>query len=349
MAVLAGALGWSVSALLGGRSNTASGGHILLLTSARLLALGSLDGTGLTQFVALGTLGGSQAFAAPGGRLLLSDAGDTVTLRDGRPVKHSTPLYQTLDSTGLIRSAAPFADGAADIVFSTNFDPDTPQSQINLVPVGGGRPRALGAGVTSVGDPQQAAAFVTVAARPSSRVSEGQMPAVTAIVHRVAGGAASTVVTTAQVGRDLGLTGAAALSLNPLPDPTGRFLAVGAYDVKAAVSRGLVVYTRAGRLVARASATPTGPLAWNPAGTKLLYSTARGAVVWVPGGSTEQLSTSSSAAMLQGCVWSPDGSRAVCLGYSGQRQSYDAWVVVDLAKRTATAHPPAGIPLLWVK
>lgn len=363
VAVAVGGAGWGVSRLAGGggASGTPSG-RILVLTNLHALALVQPNGL-QPQTLPLpdaNPLGGSVGFVAPGGGLLLTDAGDTVTLRDGRPVAHSTALYQPLSAggqdcsqgycqtlTGLFETNFPFADDARSVVFSvppatsgTGSGP-APVAPVYVVPVTGGTARGLGTGDGYAGDPQAAAAFVAVRARGAAT------PIDTAIEHRVAGGATTTVVTSAQVAQALGRSGTP-LTLEPHPDPTGRLLAVVADDPTSGEVVGLVVYTRTGQLVARAPGAPDGPPSWSPSGRQLLVSTPSGAQLWTPGQAATPIAAPASAGLLQFCVWSPDERQALCQAYSGQGQSTSGWVLFDLAARSARSYASPGVPLYWV-
>jgi hypothetical protein len=363
--VLAGAGfgSWAIyNSVSGGDSNASN--RLLVLTGAKFLATAQPDGSAVKQFAQFGLIGGSTGYVSPGGRTLLTNTGDTVVLRDGKPVSHSTALYAPFAATSIVKNTgggvydspvgiftlAPFADRGADVVFSTpellpNGTPGSRQA-VSIVATNGGKARSLGVVDDYVGDPQQAAAFVSVPAAGQAD-SSGNL-ADTAIEHRVAGGPTSTVITTTQVAKDLGLAEVPQMSLGPLPDPSGKELAVVARHPWGE-PLGLLVYTRTGQLVAHTNAAPAGPLNWNPVGSKLLFDTGHGAAVWTPGGGTQIIATPADASLIQSCVWSPDGNQTVCLGYPGQEQRYDVWVDFDLAKGTARTYPQAGIPLLWLK
>ena len=327
----AGVGGWAIyNSVRSDGGSGSPGDRILLMTGAKFLALAEPDGTGVQQFTRFGAIGGSMGFVSPDGRTLLTDTGDTVALRDGEPVSHSTALYTPLASTTVVKNTGggvysssgsiftltPFADHGADVVFSTpellpNGDPSSLQA-VDIVPTAGGKARSLGLADDYVGDPQQAAAFVSVPAKGQAN-SSGDL-ADTAIEHRVAGGPTTTLVTAAQITKDLGLAQTPQLSLGLFPDPTGKALAVVVRDVGSDQTLGVLVYSRAGKLVAHTSTAAVGPLNWNPTGSKLMFDTGHGAAVWTPGGSTQRIPIPSNASLFQNCVWSPDGSRAVCLG-----------------------------------
>lgn len=365
VAVLAGAgVGsWAIYNSVSGGGSSGASNHLLVLTGAKFLAFEKPDGSVVKQFDRLGAIAGSTGYVSPDGRTLLTDTGDTVALRDGEPVSHSTALYAPFASTSIVKNTgggvydspvgvftlAPFADHGADVVFSTpellpNGIPGSRQA-VSIVATKGGRARSLGVVDDYAGDPQQAAAFVSVPAAGQANSSGNLVD--TAIEHRVVGGPTTTVVTTTQVAKDLGLAETPQMSLDPLPDPSGKELAVVA-RYPWGEPLGLLVYTRAGKLVTRTNTAPAGPLNWNPAGSKLLFDTGHGAAVWTPGGGTQIIPTPPSASLIQSCVWSPDGNQAVCLGSPGQQQRYDVWVDFDLAKGAARTYPQAGVPLLWL-
>lgn len=339
-----------------GSASASTSGQVLVLTEARTLVEAAPDGTHLRPLAGFGGMGGGQGVVAPDGRVLVTDAGDTVSLQGGRPLAHSTALYPAMSHlgqdcsagycqalSGIVDSAQPFADGGRSVVFSvldyTGTGP-VPPARIELVATAGGDPRSLGSGDAYAADPTGPAAFVATRARPNGGDASIEL--------RTAGGAHSTVVTAQQVTRDLGRPGPAP-SLVPHPDPTGQRLAVTADDPASGAVLGLLVYTRSGRLVARAAEPPTGPVSWSPSGGQLLYRAASGAVLWTPGQVSTSIALPATAALLESCVWSPDGHAALCLGYPGPRQHYDAWVRLDLVARTVRTSPALGVPLLWTR
>ena len=376
LVVLAGAAvgAWAAYGAVSGGSGAASG-KVLAFNTLQQLVLANPDGSKPVAFSKLGIIGGHNAYVAPDGRVMVTDAGDVVTLEDGRPVSHSTALYEPLAGGGFtcsgvgpcyatngeIDSSYPFADGAADVLFTLGYDPRKLQNLIKLVPTSGGRAQQLGEGVDYAGDPQQPAAFVSVAARqePSTvRIGEragSSTPAVSAVEHVTVGGAATPVVTAAQITKDLKIAGHPALSLGLAPDPTGKLLALDVADANSSHDFGVAIYTRQGRFVGYLAIGAAGPVSWSPSGNQLLINTANGIVAWTPGRPPQRIALPPSVAMLQGCAWSPDGTQLACTGYPRTPNNADLnytppppeWVLVDVPHKTAKLCPAHGQPLLW--
>jgi hypothetical protein len=355
--------GWAAYGAVSGASGPGGPtGSVLTITTIRQLALTDPDGAHPRPFASLGLIAGNgPLWASPDGRTLLGESGDVVTLDQGRPTSHSTALYGAVGgkqvscggfaglcfNTGLFLSAAPFADGGRYVVFS--YLTSSGANQVQIVDVHGGTARPLGTAPVAdyAGDPQQQAVFAT-APEPSQPRGAKDL-AIAALQHTAAGGQPTVLRTAAHIAHDLGVRAGRPLAANLLPDRSGGTLALAIRDAQTGDPLGVLVYTRTGQLVGRTGLGPTGQLSWSPKGDRLLFSTGSGAAVWTPRtGAVRRLRVPVTAALLGDCVWAPSGGYAACVGYPGGRgQPYDAWVLVDVGRRTAHAYAAAGFPIVW--
>lgn len=238
------------------------------------------------------------------------------------------------------------------MVLSKLLDPKTGISDVVIVSISGGPPRSLGKAVDYAGDPQQAGALVTVPAPSRIQRTSDKAFVVTAVEHRVGGGATTTVVTTAQLANELkqlGLGESDRMGMDVSPDPTGKTLAVVPRDVRSGQALAVFVYTRVGKLVAYTPATPSSAVFWSPSGKQLLFSATNGAQVWTLGQPPQTIPLPNNATLLGNCVWAPDGTQVACAGYPGIGKHYDAWVLFDITHHAAHAYPAAGLPVFWEK
>ena len=342
--------GWAIDRAVAGGSSSA--GSILVRTSSGEFALVQPDGTRPQPFASLGFVGGTGAYVSPDHKLLVTESGDTVTLENGRPVTHSTALYGPLSVPGQglgIGAPAPFADGSADVVYSASFDAATQSNKVMIVSADGTDPRDLGTGNNFAGDPQQPAAFVTVPADRSAVPPAAQAPVDSAIEHHVAGGLPTTVVTAAQITKDLALQGNPALSLSVVPDPTGNKLAVEVQDPSSLQEEGTLVFARNGTLIARSPDVQNGLAWWSPSGNALVFSTKNAIDVWTPGGTPQRVAGPAGAGALGACAWSPDEQRIACAAYPPGGGAVSSWVLIDRKSLTAKGFAVGGMPLLWLK
>ena len=160
-------------------------GAVLAWVEGRGLVSEHTDGTHPTVFENIGSVGGGGGTVGPDGSVLVTDAGDIVRLRAGKPVSHSTALYAAISEVSpdaSVNSRGPFADHDADVLFSGPLSSEG-TGHVYAVESTGGAPHDLGVAGDYSGDPQQDAVFAGVPVGGAAPADSGL--ADSGIEHRV--------------------------------------------------------------------------------------------------------------------------------------------------------------------
>jgi hypothetical protein len=222
----------------------------------------------------------------------------------------------------------PFAGGDRAVVVLTR-GPSQTESLVSLVLLADGATLRLGGADQATGDPQDLAAFVTVAALSLPDVHSRQGGrADTSVQQRDAEGT-TLLATSASLNRAVGQNPARPVTLRILPDPSGNQLAVVIEPVvSAGADDAVVVIDRLGHMLGVLNET-MGPArgsmpAWSPDGSALAYYTVSryGAAlaVWATGGPVRLRVAPKPSDRFDGCIWAPDGLTVLCSTTSGAPQ-----------------------------
>jgi hypothetical protein len=218
-----------------------------------------------------------------------------------------------------------------------------------VVSVATGHQVSLGAGRHVAGDPQARGVFVSVPApvRPSTGTARATPDS--GIALRDAGRRPVLVASAADLNRDLGKPANVPVSLAAYPAPSGARLAVVVQPTASGTATGIVVLSRAGRLLgtARASLAPRSVPVWSPSGRSLAYLTTGtrgpGLAIRTIGGRTTARPLPQVAGTYSTCVWSPDGESVLCGGIDG-----GAWAMARADSGHAVAVRGSGTPIAWL-
>jgi WD40-like Beta Propeller Repeat len=179
-------------------------------------------------------------------------------------------------------------------------------------------------------------------------------------VLRDAGHRPVILATAAQLDRYLGLHGRPPVSLAVFASPSGGKLAVTIRPAAGGPVRGIVVLSRAGKLIARipgplatsrgsacASGEPIPPV-WSPSGRSLAFLSAsqsgrQGVGIWAARGHLVASELPATNGSYGGCVWSPDGRLILCAAADGD------WAVASAGGAPAGAARGAGFPVAWLR
>jgi WD40 repeat protein len=335
-------------------------GRIAAITPTGALVLANPDGTQLTRVHGLGNVG-QNLTRSPGGRYLALFNGQLVSVKQG-PALASYPSKIPLSSLYSVAWPQPFADHDRAVVMLHDYgDPSQSASNpIFVASIASGNTVPLGNGDSVAGDPQAAGVFVTVAAPLGATATSLADSPDSAVVLRDAGHAAVRLATAVQLARDLGLHGRPPVSLAVFPSPSGREVAVTVRPAAGGPARGIVVLSRAGRLIARIPGTlaafsgpvgdGTGPVppVWSPSGRSLAYLSAsqsgrQGVGIWSARGHLVASELPATNGSYDGCIWSPDDRLILCAAAGGD------WAVASARSGPAGAARGAGFPVAWLR
>ena len=256
-------------------------GRVVLVTGSGSLALANPDGSHLARPGGLGNVGDAVA-ASPGNRYISLLNGQVISISAG-PRLASFPGKIQLSSNTTVTLPDPFADhGRAVVMLHDYGDPTFSSSNpISVISIATGRSVSLGSGDQVAGDPVAAGVFTTLAGPlPTSAVSLQNNPDAT-VVLRDAGQLLVLLAAAGELSHDVGLPRRLAVSLAVYPSPSGASAAVTVRPAGGGPDGGIVILTRAGRMVAalpvRRGAGPdlSAPF-WSPSAKSLAYlSTSR--------------------------------------------------------------------------
>jgi hypothetical protein len=344
-----------------------------------LLGTAAPDGSHLVMLKRLGPLQGNDfPVAASDGRYLVNLEGQLVTMGPAGPVSVSNlatsgSLATTNQTASYGWANATFADGGR-YVLAVACDATSYVSQswvADLIPAAGGSIRTFGTVTDAVGDPGSAAAIVSAPVSASAATSASECYGLdttpdNAIELRGPGLAARTLITAAELKDALGWPQGTSVQVQAFPAPGGSVLALRVeVDVlpgqPAPRPAGVVVITRAGRIMAKMPAQAVGSIMqWSPDGEQIASCRARPGVpssvtIWAPGQAVRTI-------VLPGrhdvycnqLLWSPDGSQLLYAAYTTEHALTAAaalqhgWTVIDL--RTGRVHnvTAPGQPAAWL-
>lgn len=262
---------------------------------------------------------------------------------------------------------SPFADGDRDLVLAGNSDGLPAENQILLIPATG-KPQALGTGDNVAGDPAASGVFTSVIApiKPTAQAPPppGPISADGQVVLRDAGQPARVLATASQLLRALHAR-QQPVGLDPAPDPAGDKVAIvvqptasivatgGGADLSTApgVTGGIVVLTRAGRVIAALGGLPAGTSPdWSPDGRSFAFVTDGSLRIWTAGGqqTSQKLPPAPRKDSYDACIWSPDGSRILC-ALTGPKSTGTQWVVAAVSGGPVFRTRGPGYPIAWLR
>jgi len=326
----------------------AADGRIVTITPTGALALSDPDGTHMARVRGLGNVG-VMVSASSSKRYLSLINGQLVAVRPGRKLA-AYPAKVPLSSNTTVAWPQPFADHERALVMLLDYGaPQGSSNPIAVVSVATGHQVSLGAGRHVAGDPQARGVFVSVPApvRPSTGIARASPDS--GIALRDAGRRPVLLASAADLNRDLGERANVPVSLAAYPAPSGARLAVVVQPTASDTAAGIVVLSRAGRLLgtARASLAPQSVPVWSPSGRSLAYLTAGtrgpGLAIRTVGGSTVARPLPRVAGTYSTCVWSPDGVSVLCGGIDG-----GAWAMARAHSGHTVAVRGSGTPIAWL-
>jgi hypothetical protein len=328
------------------------GGRILALTSAGSLVFAHPDGTHVTKVRAFGAVG-QVVSASPDHRYLSLGNGQVAIVRHG-PVLAAYPTKTSISISWQKTLAWPdsFADHERRLVmllaYGANVSATNPVLATSLAT---GRSVSLGIGDHVAGDPQAAGAFVSVAAPPRPSAAVPRFSQDTRIELRAAGRPPVMLATAAALNHDLGQSRHLPVALIPYPDQSGDKIAVIVQPTAGSQQAGMVMLTRAGRVLGAVPARlgVEGTPAWAPSGRSLAYaSNGRNGPalrIWKIGGqvATRPFPVSSG---YHWCLWSPDGASILCTapGNAGSQR----WAITRAAGGAMAGVRGPGFPVAWL-
>jgi hypothetical protein len=329
-------------------------GRVVLVTGSGSLALANPDGSHLARPGGLGNVGDAVA-ASPDNRYISLLNGQVISISAG-PRLASFPGKVQLSSNTTVTLPDPFADhGRAVVMLQDYGDPTFSSSNpISVISIATGRSVSLGTGDQVAGDPAAAGVFTTVTGPlPTGAVSLQNNPDAT-VVLRDAGRPPVLLATASELSHDVGLPRHLAVSLAVYPSPSGASAAVTVRPASGGSDGGIVILTRAGRMVAallvRRGAGPdlSAPF-WSPSAKSLAYlSTGRSGAaqlsIWAAGRPIESSDLPASAGRYGSCVWAPDGTSVLCASAGGSE-----WVVARAAGGQTAVTPGPGLPVAWLR
>jgi len=260
------------------------------------------------------------------------------------------PTKVPLSSNTTVAWPYPFADHERALVMLLDFGaPQGSSTPIVVISVATGRQVSLGAGENVAGDPQARGVFVSVPAPVRPSASTVRTSPDSGIALRDAGRRPVLLASSADLNRDLGEPAKAPVSLAAYPAPSGARLAVVVQPTASDAGTGIVMLSRAGRLLdtARASLAPGSVPVWSPSGGSLAYLTTGtqgpGLAIRTIGGRTVARPLPRVAGTYSACIWSPDGKSVLCGGTDG-----GAWAIARADSDHAVAVRGSGAPITWL-
>ena len=327
-----------------------AGGRILALTPTGSLVLAYPDGTHVTTVRTLGAVG-QVVTASPDDRYLSFGNGQVATVRRG-PVLAAYPTKTSISWEKTLAWPDSFADHERRLVvllaYGANASATKPVLATSLTT---GRSVSLGVGDQVAGDPQAAGAFLSIAAppRPSATVPRFSQDA--RIELHDAGRPPVRLATAAALNHDLGQRRHLPVALIPYPDQSGDKIAVIVQPTAGSQQAGMVVLTRAGRVLGAVPARlgVTGTPAWAPSGRSLAYaSNGRNGPelrIWKIGGQVAARPFPVSSGY-HWCLWSPDGASILCTA-PGNADS-QRWAIIRAAGGAMAGVRGPGFPVAWL-
>lgn len=224
--------------------------------------------------------------------------------------------------------------------YQTAFSPYAVQS------VQTGRTASLGIADSAAGDPAAPGAFVSYVHPSRVTPPRGVHPDI-GIELRDAGAAVRVIATAAMIDHVLGITPRYGVRLVPYPNPQGTMVAVAVQPIGDYGTGGVVVYSRAGKMLGFQTVDPSGARAitWSPSGTTLAFvgqgDNSADFTDWEVGGGSSTSVMPASLGQIDECVWSPDSLSVLCGG--GPTGSW--WIVQSGTTYALAGH---GQVLAWL-
>jgi hypothetical protein len=300
-------------------------GMILAETRGGLLTLTDLRTGRVVRLTKLGPLPTSPPpVVSADGKYLVSPAmGELISLADpGKPAKIKTALSFSVNSSPWLTS--PFANRDTSLIVQAMLYTSpvaTAHTSVQSVATGG--TVSLGIADGAAGDPQRPGAFVSVP-RPGIQPPADEATPDVRLELRDSGAPTRALATAGRLGHVLGIKAVNAITLTPVPNPQGTMVAVEVRPASRHGSSGIVVLSRAGKVLGSESAGTAGipAFAWARSGTALAFvgSGTYGPELtqWTIGGQSTTTSFPVRTGAISRCVWSPDGLSVLCMaGRSG--------------------------------
>ena len=344
-----------------------------------MLGTAAPDGSHLVRLAQVGALQSNYLpIAAADGRYLVDFEGQLVTMGPAGPASisdlgASAGLGANDQGASYGWADASFADGSRYVVATTcNLVSPASQSWVaDLIPTVGGKGRMLGTVTDAAGDPESAAAIVSVPVSASAASSAGECygPELTpdkALELRGPGRAARTIVTAAELKNALGWPPGTPVLLYADPAPGGSRLAVHVVvdtlpGQQQALRHAIVVISRSGRILAHMPLPAIPVLAqWSPDGQRIALCQASPGTpsrvsVWSPGqGSRTIVLPGHHDVVCTQLLWSPDGSqllyaaKATDRGLTRADDLQHGWTVIDLRSGRVHNVTAPGQPAAWL-
>ncbi len=323
-------------------------GRILAQIPDGLLILANPDGTHIARQRRLGPVG-LNVSASLDGQYLSLISGQLISIRRGPTLAPDSTNLQLSSENGAAWPE-PFADHERALVMLLDYGSPGQSSDnpISVVPLATGLPVALGSGDWVAGDPQAAGAFVAVAASIQAPASSNQADPDARLVLRDVGRPEVVLATASALNRDLGQPASQPVILAAFPSPSGAEVAVtvqpAAQPEASGVDTGIVVLSRAGRVLGTVRTALGSAPAWSPSGRMLAYTVLRPnrmeLDLWSPG-HPATASVFPTGGNYSSCQWSPDGGSVLCA-------TDHAWAIAQASGGPMAVVPAAGAPLAWL-
>jgi hypothetical protein len=286
---------------------------------------------------------------SPDGKYLVSAAMGTLFSLATPTQLAMVPNALTFPSTSFsdVSTTDPFSDhDASMLIQTTQIGYVTAFSGYEVQSVQSGHTASLGIADSAAGDPQAPGAFVSYAHPSRVTPPDGVHPDI-GVELRDAGAAPKVLVTSARIDHVLGITPRYGVTLVPYPNPQGTMVAVAVQAISSDVPGGVVVYSRAGKLLGFQMVGPSGVrgLAWSRPGTMLAFAGQgnNGAELtqWEVGSQSTTSEMPVSLRQIDECAWSPDELSVLCGG--GAAGAW--WIVQSGVTYTFTGQ---GMVLAWL-
>lgn len=239
-----------------------------------------------------------------------------------RPAKVANALTFPSTSFNDISTTDPFSDHDASMLIQrTWFGYVTAFSSYSVQSVQSGRTASLGIADSAAGDPQAPGAFVSYAHPSRVTPPHGVHPDIS-VELRDAGAAPKVIATAAMIDHVLGIMPRYGVTLVPYPNPQGTMVAVAVRAIGGGEPGGIVVYSRAGKMLGFQMVGPSGVrgVAWSRSGTRLAFVGqgyySADLTEWEISSQSATSETPASLRQIGECAWSPDELAVLCGGGS---------------------------------
>lgn len=286
---------------------------------------------------------------SPDGKYLVAAAMGTLfsLATPTQPAKLPNALTFPSTTFSNVSITDPFSDDDASMLIqNTQIGYVTAFSGYEVQSVQSGHTTSLGIADSAAGDPQAPGAFVSYAHPSRVTPPDGVHPDI-GVELRDVGAAPKVLVTSAMIDHALGITPRYGVTLVPYPNPQGTMMAIAVRAIGGDAPGGVVVYSRAGKLLGFQMVGPSGVrgLAWSRSGRMLTFAGQgnNGAelTLWEVGSQSTTDEMPVSLRQIDECAWSPDELSVLC----GGGPAGDWWIVQSGTTYTFTGQ---GMVLAWL-